>query len=195
MSCKIAYIDLETTGLFAYRNGIHQIAMILEVDGEIVAEENFKCAPFRDDVVDMKALEVCGVSLEQIQSYPEPRSVFKQITSLLCKYVSKYDKTDKFHFVGYNAKFDEEFLRSFWRKNGDQYFGSFFWTPIIDVMTILGHHLRSQRNVLPNFKLGTVCEALGIEADGDLHDAMVDIKLTRQLYNLICAHTIWESED
>ncbi len=33
---KILYYDLETTGVKYWKNGIHQIAGMVEIDGEIV---------------------------------------------------------------------------------------------------------------------------------------------------------------
>ena len=35
---KLAYIDVETTGLSANKNFIHQLVMIIEIDGEVVEE-------------------------------------------------------------------------------------------------------------------------------------------------------------
>ena len=105
-----------------------------------------------------------------------------------------WDKTDKFHVVGYNSRFDEDFFRQFFRNCSEtqkdyQYgngYGSYFWTPSIDVMQIAARKLMGKRGelLLPNFKLQTVCKAFGIE-ETDWHNALADIKATIQLYKLL----------
>ena len=42
---KKIFYDLETTGVDHRRNGIHQLAGCIEIDGEIVESFNFKVAP------------------------------------------------------------------------------------------------------------------------------------------------------
>lgn len=109
---KNAWIDLETTGVNPYSNGIHQIAGIIEIDGIEKESFEFKIKTFPQDVIEEKALEVSGVSKEIISAYAlEPREVYIKLTSLFSKYVSKYDKTDKFYFFGYNATFDYNIFR------------------------------------------------------------------------------------
>ena len=53
---KIAYIDVETTGLDPKVNGIYQIGGIIEIDGEAVNEFGILMQPHEDDEVDPKAL-------------------------------------------------------------------------------------------------------------------------------------------
>lgn len=191
MPTKICYIDTETTGLFAYKNGIIQIAGAIEIDGVIKKTFNLRCAPFPTDEIEPRALEVNGTSLEEVRLYPDPKKVFEELTNILGSFCDKFSKTDKYFLVGYNIKFDEDFLRKWWTKCGDKYFGSWFWTPSIDVMTLAAHHLRDQRAELPNFKLGTVAAGLGLTSSegAGLHDASTDIDYTIQIYKLCEAHT------
>ena len=81
-----------------------------------------------------------------------------------------------------NASFDNQFLRAWFTQCGDNYFGSWFWYPPIDVMALAGIRLMHVRHELKDFKLGTVCEYFGIKPQGELHDAYVDIDLTEKLY-------------
>lgn len=106
---------------------------------------------------------------------------------MLGKYVDKYDKQDKFFLVGYNnASFDNQFLRGFFSQNGDNYFGSWFWSNSIDVMVLASHHLASRRHEMENFKLATVAKFMGINVDDEaLHDAFYDIYLTKEVYKMI----------
>lgn len=109
----------------------------------------------------------------------------RELTTLLGKYIDKYDRNDKYHFIGYNARFDADFVRKLFEKNGDQYFGSWFWFPPIDVMNLAAVDLLKLRNTLPNFKLATVIEKYGIksEEEKELHDAYTDVRLTQKLFN------------
>jgi len=99
------------------------------------------------------------------------------------KYVDPYDKTDKFNFIAYNANFDNQRIRDFFDKIGDKYFGSWFYYPYLDVMTMAAVALVLERRNMPNFKLNTVAKKLGIQVDdAKTHDAMYDIYLTRAIF-------------
>jgi len=51
------------------------------------------------------------------------------------------------------------------------------------VMGLAAQHLKNVRATMPNFKLATVAEKLGIEIDVEsIHDALYDIKLAKQIY-------------
>lgn len=180
------FIDVETTGVDPKLNGITQIAGIIDVNGTEADVFDFKCKPFNGDIIESRALEVQGHTQEEIMLYPEPVSIQKDLTGIWGNHIDKYSRQDKMFFVAYNASFDNQFMREWFNRCGDNYFGSWFWTPQIDVMALAGQHLLGKRKDMINFKLGTVAETLGIEIDGaDLHDALYDIKLTREIYYLI----------
>lgn len=191
---KLCFIDTETTGVNAKENGIIQIAgeiVLLEGlttgtngkhNAEVVDSFNLRAKPFPRDVVDPKALEVNKVSLDEITQFQEPILAYKTLSSLFAKHCDKYDKADKFFFVGYNARFDYDFMRAWWEKNGDNYFGSFFFFPPLDVMNIAIWNLIRERKTLPNFKLETVANHLDLTVEGDFHDAMKDILITKEIF-------------
>lgn len=184
---KLFYEDTETTGTNPYKNGITQIAAtiyFLTDDGKYEKKDefNFKVRPFDDDVIDDKALEITGVTKEEIMNYNRPQAVYKDLVAKLSEHCDKFNKQDKMFFVGYNSRFDYDFLRQFFEKNGDKYFGSFFFFPSVDVMNVAIVHLIEQRHILPNFKLATVAEYLKIETEGKFHDAMKDIETTRLIF-------------
>jgi len=53
-------------------------------------------------------------------------------------------------------------------------------------MVLAAEHLKERRGLMADFKLKTVAQFLGIEIDeSKLHDAVYDIKLTREIYKLI----------
>lgn len=184
---KQVFIDLESTGTNPETNGIHQISGIIVIDGKTEDEFDFKVRPQIGTVIDPKALEIGGVTADEIGKYAEPGLVHRQLIKLLSRYVDKFKSYDKFHFCGYNsAYFDMPFLRKFFTRNGDNYFGSFFWSASIDVMILAAEHLKAIRHVMPDFKLSTVAAQLGITVnDGMLHDGLYDVRLTKQVYDFI----------
>jgi DNA polymerase-3 subunit epsilon len=99
--------------------------------------------------------------------------------------VDKYNKKDKFFLIGYNIGFDDSFMREMWRRNKDVYYGSWFWWPPIDVAVLACHYLKGERHRLENFKLSTLAEYLNIKREGNAHDALSDIHITREIYKRV----------
>lgn len=181
---KLCFIDLETGGVNSSTDAVLQIAGIIDIDGVVKEEFDFKCQPFNGDIVNDAALEVNKITRQDIIDKHLPAVfVHRQLVSMLSKYVNKYDKKDKMFFTGYNCSmFDAPFLRRFFEKAGDKYFGSLFWFPTIDVAVLAGHVLMDERTKMERFNLESVCKHTGVETSGEMHDAMVDIKATRDLY-------------
>lgn len=181
---KILFLDLETTGVDPVVHGVWQIAGQIFVDGVEVERFDIKCQPVRGKMVSAEALLSCGVTLEALRELRPSHQGYQELLAILGRYVSKFDKKDKLFFVGYNAAFDSSFLRRWFEDHGDQYYGSWFWWPYVDLMTLAGAALMSVRATLENFKLGTVCRHLGIEfQDDEAHDAFYDVDKTRELCN------------
>lgn len=184
---KQVFYDLETTGVKPYRNGIHQIAGFIVIDGVIKETFNFHVRPNPRCQIEQAALDVAGVTQEEVLAYPPMSEVYNQLVALLGKYVNKYDRNDKFFLCGYNnCSFDDKFLRGFFLQNGDNYFGSWFWSSSLDVMVLAAHHLAEERHKMKDFKLATVAEYMGVKiAEDKLHDALYDIYLTKAIYDRI----------
>jgi|LauGreDrversion4_2_1035121.scaffolds.fasta_scaffold201709_2 DNA polymerase-3 subunit epsilon len=186
---KKLFYDLETTGLDKKECGIHQISGCIEINGEIKEYFDFKLRPINGCKIEDGALHLLnqrGITLDTILEYPDPAKTFTEFKKLLGKYVSKYNPSDKFHLCGYNNRsFDDDFLRNFFIKMQDKYFGSFFWQNTIDVMSTASDFLAEVRHMLPNFKLTTVASFLMLEVDSSrLHDAEYDIELTHLIYTI-----------
>lgn len=184
---KILFFDSETTGTDPKANGIHQLSGQVVIDGQVKESFDIKMHPIMGDLIEDKALEVSGVTREDLAGYPAAIDGFCQFKGILSRYVRKFDKTDKFFLAGFNnAHFDNQFLREWFIKHGDMYFGSYFWSNSIDVMVLATQYLLKHRHRMVNFKLMTVAEALGIKIDhSKLHDAMYDIYLTQLVYNIV----------
>lgn len=204
---NLIHIDLETTGLYARECGITQIAYILEraepgeAEGKVLLERNMRVKIFPGTKVEPKALEVTGLSLEDLERGMEPREALETLLDDL----KTYFEGERAIIVGYNVGFDEGFLRAFFKKCSGPAFWKYFQTPVIDVMSLAGNQCRFVRdeidayakahNMKGSFTLKIVTGALGLTPDGDLHDALVDIRITRQLYNLLNKEISWLNED
>lgn len=184
---KLLFFDLETTGTNPGRNGIHQISGSIVIDGKHIQDFDFHVQPNPKATIEDAALQVAGVTREQVLAYPPMGQVYSEFVAMLGKYVDKYNKKDKFFLVGYNnAAFDNQFLRGFFLQNGDNYFGSWFWSNSIDVMVLASVCLAECRAEMENFKLSTVAKFLGVSvSDDSLHNALYDIELTRAVYDIV----------
>lgn len=184
---KILFFDLETTGTMVNRHGIHQISGKVVINGEVKESFDLRVQPNPQAQIEQAALDVAGVTKEQIMAYPPMEQIYNQFVDMLSKYVDRYNKNDKFFLAGYNnASFDNQFLRAWFIQNGDKYFGSWFWSNSIDVMVLATPYLAERRSQMENFKQGTVAKTLGIAVDDTkLHDALYDIEICKQIYDKV----------
>jgi len=183
---KIFY-DTETTGTNHKLHSIHQLAGIIEVDGEIAEEFNFRLKPHPKAQIDPQALVVCNVTEKQIMGYPAHTVGYHYFTKLLEKYINKYDPKQKAFLIGFNNRqFDDIFLRVLFELNGDEFFNSWFWSDSQDVLCLASKYLEDRRSEMPSFKLKRVALELGLDYPVEgLHDALFDATLTRKIYRIV----------
>ena len=184
---KLLFLDLETGGVDPHVNGILQLSGEIWINGVKAKAFNRFVKPMGGDMVTDEALEVTGMTREEIDSdkHIDPRVTYKGFIKMMSSYVNRYKNTDKFHMVGYNANFDSGMLREFFQKNGDVYYGSWFFYPHIDVMHLWAGLLITERVGMPNFQLKTVAKHVfgdDYVDESRLHDAEYDIELTKELY-------------
>lgn len=182
---KYLLYDTETTSVNTKTCGMHQLSgLVLEYDESrndfnILDKFNYNVRPFKGKEVTKSALAIGNLTIDILREYPAPEEVFMEFCKLLSKYVDKYNPEDKLIQVGYNVKFDNEVLRQWFIDCGDSYFGSWFWSNCIDVMSDASRVLANVRPYMTNFKLSSVAEMLGAKVQFDmLHDAMEDVYLT-----------------
>lgn len=183
---KIFY-DLETTGTDFRKHSIHQLAFIVEVDGEVAETVEICTAPHPKAQIDPKALRTSRVTEEQIRAYQPMEQAYGQFLQLLRKYVDPYDKRTRAHLVGFNNRhFGDPFLEAWMRQNGCQTPQVWFWTDTIDVLVLASQYLLDRRDTMQSFRLRRVALTLGLDVeDEDLHDATYDVELTRQIYRIV----------
>lgn len=192
MSIIKIFYDVETTGENPNKHSLHQVAGLIEVDEQVVEEFNIHSRPHPKAILEPEALNICKVTKEQLQNYPDMKDAKNEFCRILAKYINKYDKNSKAYLVGYNnCGFDNRFLRMWFTLCDDPYFGSWFWADSRDVLVLASEYLENRRTSMPNFQLHTVAETLGLEVDASrLHDASYDVLLTRQIYRIVTGRDI-----
>jgi len=184
---KLCFIDVETSGLNSRTCAITQLAGTLIIDNVPTTTEitfNYLINPRAGKVIEPAALEVQGRTLEELRADGlDDNLVYGEFIGKLDKHINKFDKKDKAFFIAYNARFDEDFIRQWFTDHGNKYFGAYFWFPPIDVMQMAMFCLMYERDKMADFKLGTVAERVLGKTPTDLHDGLVDINLTRQIFN------------
>jgi DNA polymerase III alpha subunit (gram-positive type) len=185
---KHFFLDVETTGTNPELHNIFQISGILtDQNFNILEECNYMFKPHSLDYIEQGALDKTGITLDDLKNIEmSSEQAYSQFSQLLSRHCNKFDKKDKIHFIAYNAAFDVSFIRAWFSKNGDNYFGSWFWNPPICVMQAAAWMTQRVRGALPNFKLGTLCQCAELGWDEThAHNAKYDVLKTLELFRYI----------
>jgi len=181
---KLIFLDTETTGFDEKKNSLYQVGLIYE-DFEKNLEFEIKLRPWDNREFNQESLDLVGLKIDDLMTLPHHTDQFQIFKKFLGSVIDPYNPRDKAFLIGYNIAFDERFLREWFRLNDDNYFGSWFWTPAIDVMDLAAFKLMMDRPNMENFKQSTVCKYLGIKQTGDIHEALNDVRMTRELFKLM----------
>lgn len=178
---KLLWFDTETTGL-APGCDIIQMAGLVEIDGKVVHEFNINVRPFPDTVIEDSALEMLKKTREQIAAYPSPQDALVYLESVLGKYVDKFNKGDKFVLGGHNVGFDLDKLVQFYKRCGNDYLGSWFhFRYKLDTLAIVqALQVAGVMPPQPSNKLVDIANTMKVPLP-DAHDALFDIKATREI--------------
>jgi len=177
---KILWTDTETTGLDSKKNSAIEIAAIVEIDEEVKDQFSIQIKPLENKEISDRALEINGRTREEIAEFTPVDLAILSFKKRLEKHVNKFDSSDKFIVAGYNIGFDINFIRALFHDVGDKYYGSYFFNCPLDVYSDVAKLVSKTDLRLPNYKLSTVCNHIGIEIDA--HDPVSDITATRELY-------------
>lgn len=187
---KFVFIDTETTGFDPKKNSLVQIGLIVDIDGKVAHHEIFNIKPWEGCEWSQEAIDKTGITPEIAADFEDSNLAFDRFVGILNKFIDRWNKEDKAFFAGYNARFDEDFIRDWFIRNAkterDASFGNgygcYFWAPCMDVMQFALFRTLQSRSQFENFQLGTVCQAVGIDFNAEeAHNALYDIKKTREL--------------
>lgn len=182
MKGKIFWYDTETTGIDSRRHAMVQLAGLLEIDGAVVEEIDLLFRPPEGRIIDPRALAVNGRTEVELDGFPELAIGIGRLKEVFGRYVSKYDRADKFVPAGFNINFDQEFLREGFRLAGDKYGpGSWLFNAPLDVRSWVALAVARDGLRLPDYKLTSVCAHYRIVLD-NAHDALADVRATRELF-------------
>ena len=79
---KLLWVDTETSGLNAYKNGLLSVAALYEQEGTETADKfEFQCRPHPNDSVNPHALKVNGFTRKQIALFPDSYDVLSTFES------------------------------------------------------------------------------------------------------------------
>lgn len=181
---KTIFIDVETTGTDDKIHGLIQLSGIIEVNEQEMDRFDYLIQPHRGAVIDDEALKVNKHTREEVLGFDSLLSQYLKFVNLLDAYIDRYNRRDKFHFIGYNcAVFDDPFLRAWFLRAQNKYYGSYFWWPPIDVSNMAAVKYMENRKEFQDFKLMTVAQIAGITIDKDkAHDSMYDVEITREMF-------------
>lgn len=180
---KIVFVDTETTGKYHNVHAIHQLSGEVWIRGSLAETFDLRFKPPTGAKLSGEAMRLNNLTVDELMLRPmSSKTAHDTFIEVLSKYVDKFDKTDKFTFVAYNAAFDWNFIQELSTRHGFKYLNSLIWFPPICVAQLAYQYLGDSRYKLPSFKLGSLLDYFGVAPDGDLHDALVDVRATRKLY-------------
>lgn len=177
------WYDVETTGLDVKEGAaVVQLAAQLVIDGELVESINLPINPLsynRAVVISKQSMAINGIKEEDF----DKRLDIKEAVAMLMDMLVIHTPDDKSVLFGYNnSTFDKYFIEDMFREAGKSFSTYFAWKQIdvyelvkaLTAMGILGKTF--------NQKLGTIADSLSVDVSGELHDALVDVSVTRGIY-------------
>ena len=184
---KSFFCDVETTGLSEHKNAIWQLAyIVVDNKGGITHKDVVCMKPTKGAEINQEALKIGGIIEEDLSKFLQQLEVYNKFLALIDGLADKFDSKDKMLFYAYNSPFDMNFIRQWFYKNNNKFFGSYFWFPDICIMRLAADYIGKDRPKLKDFKQNTVARHLGIEVDkGRLHDALYDIELSMEIYKIV----------
>ena len=171
LSMKYAFIDTETTGLRANWHEMIELAIIIEINGQIIEQHHWRLKPQHLDRADEIALKINGYSHAKWRDAVEFASIANEVKDIISKCI----------IIGHNPMFDIEFLNEAFFVAGVPGIHS----KSIDTRVLVHEHL----HWLNSTSLDTVRKFFGWPTD-KAHTALFDVQQTRNLYHKLCRCTV-----
>jgi len=168
---RLAFLDVETTGLDPTKHEIIEIAIIVEEGGEIKEIFETKIKPQNLERASPEALEINGYNKNPKAWDSAPN--FSEVGHLIAKTLKGCV------LVGHNVGFDEEFIKIMMTRNGMRERIPYHK---IDTVTLVFEHLKPLG--LQRVSLDSIRDFLGWSKFG-AHTAMKDVEDTRRLFHLL----------
>jgi len=165
---KIAFVDLETSGLSPNRHEILEIGVIVyDVEKNTLREFEAKIKPTNIEAADPKALELNGYNEKEWKHAISLRDALAQLAEA-CEGAS---------FLAYNVTFDWSFMEEAYRKTN---MADPFHYHRICVMSMAWFKIPKAK--VNGYSLKTVCAYLGIEPEPKMHRALNGARKAMEVY-------------
>lgn len=186
----VVWCDTETTGISPDNSGVFQVALlgvIVEDGRKYVHERMFMYNPLSETILyHESAGNVHGYSKSDIENLPKESEIVPNMVQFfndLCTNWGK-NKAEKMDFCGYNPGFDWGHIESSLKRCGYD-INDYFNGKLHDVMTQAKTAAKKGVvNRFENLKLTTVAKSMNVNME-KAHDAMCDIKATRQISGIL----------
>lgn len=163
------WVDIESTGRFADKHDIIQLACIPIINGKRQEPFNQFCKPISWNNIEQGAIDAHGISVERMKTFQDPEDMLDNFI----KYVKSFGV--KFVISGFNVGFDKRFISSFFSRNGrESEFFSMFDLQVHDTYS----RAQSVKAKIgsENLKLVTLAKHYNIQINA--HEALSDIGAT-----------------
>lgn len=158
-------LDLETTGFSPYHDKIIQFSALKVSGGTIIDQYDEYINP-ETEISDF-ITNLTGIDNSTVQNARTFEEAARDIRSFIGDSI----------IVGHNINFDINFLYD----NFYKVFGTPFDNDYIDTCRLS----RAIIDDVYNYKLSTIAERLNVKFEGDAHNALNDVKVTQQIYELL----------
>lgn len=198
---KLFYLDLETTGPSPILNSINQLALIIEVNGDVKLRNLLLIRP--REISDLPLDYVSpgtGVTRAQLANEKEYRpaaEALNELCEILGRFIDPDNPADCFFIVGYGTEEAKiPFLRELFNEGSLRY-EDYFHTGSMDVKVLATQHLWTRRGEFSDFSLREVYQALGGNRSAkkgssgdDQQGPSTGVEIGRQVYKHITSNNI-----
>lgn len=178
---RLVFIDTETTGLDPVQHDLWQLSMIITDEaGNIIETENIFAKPNSIENATEQALKVAQIKREALGNLPNRHDAYCKFIEALIRICT--ESGGKAVWVGYNNKFDVQFIDKFCREFdfGFDLWDYFSYIPI-DMLQV-SMMLKTMGFInTDTLRLEWVFKGFGLGTD-TAHDAVADANAVRVLY-------------